>query len=41
MKYTTDENGFFGGFGGSFIPEMLYANVAEIQANFKKITQTP
>ena len=26
-KYNVDENGFYGQFGGAFIPEMLYPNV--------------
>lgn len=32
-KYTyhPDKAGFYGSFGGAFIPEMLYANIAEIQ----------
>ena len=31
MKYNVDENGFYGQFGGAFIPEMLYPNVLELK----------
>mgnify|MGYP000850621667 CR=1 FL=1 len=26
-----DENGYYGEFGGAFVPEMLYPNVEELQ----------
>ena len=29
MKYNVDEKGYYGNFGGAFIPEMLYPNVNE------------
>lgn len=34
-----DENGFYGEFGGAFVPEMLYPNVLELQKNYLKIIQ--
>ncbi|APD07602.1 tryptophan synthase [Flavobacteriaceae bacterium UJ101] len=37
MKYFADENGFYGEFGGAFIPEMLYPNVKELQDQYQKI----
>ncbi|MFV0530163.1 MAG: tryptophan synthase subunit beta [Flavobacteriales bacterium] len=37
MKYFADENGFYGEFGGAFVPEMLYSNVKELQNQYKKI----
>jgi tryptophan synthase beta chain len=37
MKYTVDEHGYYGNFGGAFIPEMLYPNVKELQDNYLKI----
>ena len=40
MKYFADENGFYGEFGGAFIPEMLQPNVEELQQNYKKIIAT-
>lgn len=35
-----DENGFYGEFGGAFVPEMLYPNVLELQQNYLQIIQT-
>ena len=32
-----DEHGYYGHFGGAFIPEMLYPNVKELQDNYLKI----
>jgi tryptophan synthase beta chain len=32
-----DQNGFYGEFGGAFIPEMLFANVEELRDNYLKI----
>lgn len=40
-KYNVDENGFYGMFGGAFIPEMLYPNVEELRQNYLKITAEP
>ena len=40
-KYKIDENGFYGQFGGAFIPEMLYANVEELKENYLKIIAEP
>ncbi len=37
MKYTVSEHGYYGNFGGAFIPEMLYPNVKELQENYLKI----
>lgn len=37
MKYFADKKGFYGEFGGAFIPEMLYSNIKELQDNYKKI----
>ncbi|MDH3649944.1 MAG: tryptophan synthase subunit beta [Saprospiraceae bacterium] len=39
MIYTADEKGFYGDFGGAFIPEMLYANVAELHARYLDIIE--
>ena len=38
MNYNVDEKGYYGDFGGAFIPEMLYPNVAELKENYLKIT---
>lgn len=40
MNYSVDKNGFYGQFGGAFIPEMLYKNVKELQDNYLKIIET-
>ncbi len=32
-----DKNGYYGEFGGAFIPEMLFPNVEELQANYLTI----
>lgn len=41
MKYRNpDEHGYYGKFGGAFIPEMLYPNVKELQDNYLKIIES-
>ncbi len=37
MNYLADKNGFYGEFGGAYIPEMLYHNVKELRDNYKQI----
>jgi len=37
MNYQVDENGYYGNFGGAFIPELLHKNVQELQENYLKI----
>jgi len=37
MKFNVDEHGYYGNFGGAFIPEMLYPNVKELQDNYLEI----
>lgn len=39
MNYLADEKGFYGQFGGSFIPEMLRYNIDEINSKYKKIVE--
>ena len=39
MKYHIDSNGYYGEFGGAFIPEMLYHNVEELRNNYLKIIE--
>ncbi len=41
MNYQANENGFYGDFGGAFIPEMLYPNLEELRQNYLKITAEP
>ena len=40
-KYNVDEEGYYGQFGGAYIPEMLYPNVEELRINYLKILQSP
>lgn len=40
MKYEIDKNGYYGEFGGAFVPEMLYKNVQELLHAFKKVVKT-
>lgn len=41
MNYQVNEKGFYGEFGGAFIPEMLYPNIEELRLNYLKITAEP
>jgi tryptophan synthase beta chain len=41
MKYGVNENGYYGDFGGAYIPEMLYPNVEELRQEYLKITSDP
>ncbi len=41
MKYKVDENGFFGEFGGAYIPEMLHHNVEELRKSYLRIMNEP
>jgi tryptophan synthase beta chain len=36
-KYSVSEKGFYGDFGGAYIPEMLYPNVKELEENYLRI----
>ena len=36
-RIKPDEQGFYGEFGGAFVPEMLYNNVLELQTNYQSI----
>ncbi|WP_027378363.1 tryptophan synthase subunit beta [Chryseobacterium daeguense] len=41
MTYRNpDEYGYYGDFGGAFIPEMLYPNVEELQKNYLEIIES-
>ncbi len=35
-----DQNGYYGEFGGAFVPEMLYPNVEELQKNYIEIIES-
>lgn len=40
MNYFVDEKGYFGKFGGAYIPEMLHSNVEELRENYLKIMES-
>jgi tryptophan synthase beta chain len=37
MEYFVNEKGYYGDFGGAYIPEMLYPNVEELRQNYMGI----
>jgi len=39
MTYQADEKGYYGEFGGAYIPEMLYPNVEELRQQYIQIMQ--
>jgi tryptophan synthase beta subunit len=41
MNYSVDEHGYYGDFGGAFIPEMMYPNIAELREHYLKILADP
>ena len=41
MNYNINEKGYYGEFGGAFIPEMLYPNVEELRQNYIKVMEEP
>ena len=41
MSYNINEKGYYGEFGGAYIPEMLYPNVEELRQNYLKIMAEP
>jgi len=38
-KYQVNDKGYYGPFGGAYIPEMLYPNVEELQVQYLKIME--
>ncbi len=41
QNYSVDKKGYYGKFGGAYIPEMLYPNVEELQQNYLDIIYHP
>jgi len=39
MKYNVDQKGYYGEFGGAFIPEMMYPNIEELRENYLEILE--
>lgn len=40
-SYQANEKGYYGDFGGAFIPEMLYPNVEELRSQYLQIMEEP
>ena len=40
-SYYADERGYYGDFGGSYVPEMLYPNMKELQERYLEIMNDP
>ena len=40
MKFDVDERGFYGEFGGAYIPEMMYRNITELKDNYIRIIES-
>lgn len=41
MKYDVDEKGYYGAFGGAWIPEMMYSNIHELRMHYLEIMDSP
>jgi len=40
MNYQSDNNGYYGIFGGAFIPEMMYQNINQLQSCYLEILES-
>lgn len=40
MSYQVDKKGFYGEFGGAYIPEMMYENIKELEQNYLNIMES-
>ena len=41
MSYSADANGYYGDFGGAFVPEILHRCVQELQSMYLNVLQSP
>jgi len=41
VKYQVNSEGFYGQFGGSFIPEMLHSNISTLSESYRRIIDQP
>jgi len=41
MKFDVDEKGYYGEFGGAYIPEMMYKNIEELRLNYLNFINDP
>ena len=39
-KYNVDDNGFYGEFGGAYVPEVLYATVENLKKQYLTIIES-
>lgn len=40
MKYSVDKRGYYGEFGGAYVPEMLYPNVTDLESKYLEIIES-
>ncbi|HYQ56890.1 MAG TPA: tryptophan synthase subunit beta, partial [Draconibacterium sp.] len=40
MKYQVDEKGYYGEFGGAWIPEMMFTNIDELKRRYLEIIES-
>ena len=40
MSYQVDEKGFYGEFGGAYVPEILYATVENLKKEYLKVIES-
>lgn len=40
MKYHVNKKGYYGAFGGAWIPEMMHTNIEELQRRYLEITES-
>ncbi|WP_291909692.1 tryptophan synthase subunit beta [Chitinophaga sp. CB10] len=40
-RYHVDKNGYYGRFGGAYVPEMLYPNVEELEQQYMEVLRDP
>ena len=41
MNWQVNKEGYYGKFGGAYVPEMLYNNVVQLQENYLQIIKDP
>lgn len=41
MNYNVDKKGYYGEFGGAYIPEMMYKNIEELRTNYMAFINDP
>ena len=40
MKYQVNEKGYYGEFGGAWIPEMMFTNIDELKTRYLEIIES-